>query len=595
MFVGIGIGINRQRFAGFLSAYSTRVLADGGLTEANSCVDGASLLLQTASLLLIPSGYKAAKIYSQVPTNGNGDLTWTRASDAWRTNANGLIQRVPWNLLSNTNTFSSWNLEGGALTSGFTDPEGGLTAYKYVQTTGGLYSGGFTATSGNKTASIWLKSVSGTSIACNLNDGGSGNFTTLTVTGTWQLFTFTYTTSTSRPSLYIYSISNASGIYVWHPQLVEGSSAQTYFPTTDRLNVPRLSYMYGSCPALLLEPQRTNLCLESENLIAWSTTNASVVSNTNETLDPFGLNNADKISETSVSGIHFIANVTMSIVSGTTYTGSIFYKKSASSPDWIQIAFSTLGLAGFANFNLSTGTIGNVGSGCTAQIQSFGNGWYRCSLTQTATASGTSGGPVLVFTNNTKLLTRYVNYAGNTNTSIYAFGAQFEQGSYATTYIQTTTASATRLADSFTRNNIYTNGLITSSGGTWFVEFRNNIAYVRDSSSQGINIGDSSTTISNGLMIVNTGTGRQVVQKIISGTATTLYTTLTDTVKIAIKWNGTSADVFVNGTKQVNATAFTTTLMEFLNGNASGIPRFIQQMALYPTPLSDAECITLTT
>jgi len=137
--------------------------------------------------------------------------------------------------------------------------------------------------------------------------------------------------------------------------------------------------------------------------------------------------------------------------------------------------------------------------------------------------------------------------------------------------------------------------LISASGGTWFVEFRNNIAYVRDSSSQGMNIGDSSTTISNGLMILNTGTGRQVVQKIISGTATTLYTTLTDTVKIAIKWNGTSADVFVNGTKQVNATAFTTTLMEFLNGNASGIPRFIQQMALYPTPLSDAQCQTLTT
>lgn len=348
--------------------------------------------------------------------------------------------------------------------------------------------------------------------------------------------------------------------------------------------------------ALLLEPQRTNLCLESENLIAWSTTNASVVSNTNETLDPFGNYNADKISETSASGNHFIANATMSIVSGTTYTGSVFYKKSASSPDWIQIAFSTLGLAGFANFNLSTGTIGNVGSGCTAQIQSLGNGWYRCSLTQTSTASGTSGGPVLVFTNNTNSLTRYVIYAGNTNTSIYAFGAQFEAGAYATTYIPTTNATATRLADSFSISNVFTNGWISSLGGTWYVELRNNVAYLRDSSGDVLGIGDSSFLSTNCLVIRNGGgVARLGVAKRISGALTTLFTTTTDTVKIAIKWNGTSADVFVNGTKVVSATAFTTTNMEFLVASGTQVPTFIQAMALYPTPLSDATCQTLTT
>jgi hypothetical protein len=35
--------------------------------------------------------------------------------------------------------------------------------------------------------------------------------------------------------------------------------------------------------------------------------------------------------------------------------------------------------------------------------------------------------------------------------------------------------------------------------------------------------------------------------------------------------------------------------MEFLNGAASDVPKFIQAMALYPTPLSDAQCQTLTT
>ena len=175
------------------------------------------------------------------------------------------------------------------------------------------------------------------------------------------------------------------------------------------------------------------------------------------------------------------------------------------------------------------------------------------------------------------------------------YAPQIELGAYTTTWIPTNGTSATRVADSFSRNNIYTNSLITSSGGTWFVEMLNNIAYTRDGASQGIGIGDSSTTIANGLLIVNTGTGRQIIQKIISGTSTNLFTTTTDSIKIAIKWNGTTADVFVNGTKQVSATAFAITVMEFLNGNGTGIPRWIKQMALIPEPKSDQFCIDLTT
>jgi hypothetical protein len=153
------------------------------------------------------------------------------------------------------------------------------------------------------------------------------------------------------------------------------------------------------------------------------------------------------------------------------------------------------------------------------------------------------------------------------------------------------------LADSFTRNNIYTNGLISASGGTWYVELRNNVAYVRDSSGNTIWIGDTSAGGSNAILIRNDTLSaiRLRISKNVAGSQTTLFTTTTDTTKIAIKWNGTSADVFVNGTKQVSATAFTTTLMEFLAASGTQVPTFIQAMALYPTPLSDADCTALTT
>jgi hypothetical protein len=174
---------------------------------------------------------------------------------------------------------------------------------------------------------------------------------------------------------------------------------------------------------------------------------------------------------------------------------------------------------------------------------------------------------------------------------------QMELGAFATTWIDTTNAAATRLVDTFTRNNIYTNGLISASGGTWYVELRNNVAYVRDSSVNAIWIGDNSSGTLNGILFRNpsVSSSRLVVAIRISGTLTSIFTTTTDTVKIAIKWNGTSADVFANGTKVVSATAFTTTNMEFLAASGTQVPTFIQAMALYPTPLSDGDCTTLTT
>jgi hypothetical protein len=210
-----------------------------------------------------------------------------------------------------------------------------------------------------------------------------------------------------------------------------------------------------------IEAPRTNLALQSENFTIspspWSPNNVTVSPNVTGTTDPFGTFLADEVFETTTNSNHFLAQ-TMSITSGTTYTGSIFLKKSPTSPDWIQIAFSTTGLAGFANFDLTNETIGNIHPGCTANIEDYGNGWYRCSLTQTANASGTSGGPVIVFVNNTNPANRYVSYTGNSSTSIYVFGAQFEEYTIATPYIPTTTVARTTFGgitvDGTSANNI---------------------------------------------------------------------------------------------------------------------------------------------
>jgi hypothetical protein len=454
MFVGIGVGVHRQRFAGsFATSYSSRVIADGGTIEALDCVAAASSLLQSASLLIIPSGFKADVAYAELPSNGNGDLTWSRNSVANRTQSNGSI----------------------------------------------------------------------------------------------------------------------------------GSVAA---------NVPRLSYMYGSCPALLLEPQRTN-SLRNSTMQGASTSPSTLPTNWGTTLGGLtqtvvgiGTENGLPYIDIQFSGtatsttfqMRFETTTQIVASNGQTW-GSSFWVKQIAAPSppnsYINFIRESDSLGG----NLSTAT-------------------------QTITISSTLTRNIFTRTN-TNALTARINNAvgggltvGNTyDFTIRIAAPQMELGAFATTWIDTTNAAATRLADSFSRNNIYTNGLISASGGTWYVELRNNVSYVRDSSINAIWIGDNSSGSLNAILFRNASLSstRLAIATRISGTLTTLHTTTTDTIKVAIKWNGTTADVFANGTKVVSATAFTTTNMEFLAAGGQQVPVFIQAMALYPTALSDADCTLITT
>ena len=443
--IGIAIanslGLNFLR--GIFGPYKSRVEADGGITEAGQCVDAVSGKLLDASLLLIPSGYKSGKVYAEIPTNGNGDLTWTRASNATRANSSGLLESM-----------------------------------------------------------------------------GSG--------------------------------------------------------------VPRLDYTYGSCPALLLEPQRTNSVLRSEEFnLTWTSIRLSVTPNT--TIGPDGNTTADSLIENTATASRVLRQSV--ITTASSYTFSVYAK--ANTRSWIYLSNP---ITGSTYCDLSNGTIGFTPVGVTASITNVGNGWYRCAIVFTAT---NASNPFDIGLSTGNLIS---SYTGDGVSGVYVWGAQVEAGAYPTTYIPTTTASATRVADSFSRNNIYTNGLITSSGGTWFVELRGNFSLTRDAGSESLFIGDTSIGTTNCLQISSPiGGGRLRILKRVSGIGTQLYSTLTDTIKVAIKWNGSTADVFVNGTKVVTATLFTTTLMEFLGAEGNDVPKFIQQIGLSPTPLSDTDCTTLTT
>jgi hypothetical protein len=556
-------------------------------------------LLDNASLVLTPNAYKEGKLYSVIPSDGSGDFTFTRATTATRVNSDGLVELVPYNLVQYSEDFNaaSWLRQNSSVTSNAAiSPTGYMDADKLVENTSNsthrvLTSAGLTI-SGSVSISLFAKKAErswlfignnniqgaffnlengtiGTTsggITPSIIDYGNGWYRciiTATAVANERICIYTATAD----STFTYIGDGTSGLYIWGAQIVEGSNALPYQKTETRLNIPRLDYSLGGCPNILLEPQRTNLTPQSQDFTNGLWIKNGVTVSTTSELSPDGISTYFLCETNGLNSSNRLERI-ISVSPNTTYTLSIYVKSNSLNPTLNSGRINLVGVVQGVDFYTNFTATNSV---------------QRITLTVTTSASET-GLRVRIIRENTTAL------------SVLAWGAQLEAGSYPTSYIPTTTASVTRNADSITRNNIYTNGLITAAGGTWFVEIRNNLVLTRDGVSNGLFLSSTSTGISGDTLGFQSagGAARMSVFRRIGGTYAGLFTLTTDTAKVAIKWNGTTADVFVNGVEQVSETAFTATNMEFLNCFAADVPKYINQMALFPTPLTDDQLEALT-
>jgi hypothetical protein len=584
---------------------------------------------EDASLVLIPSAIKDQKVYSVKPTDGTGDLTFSRASSASRVASNGLIEKVRTNLALYSEQFDNayWAKTNTTVVanSGIA-PNGTTTAELIYPTTTGsnrLLEKSFSISASTPYTGTWYLKASGLSwVAVDHIDGNVGAWFNLS-TGTIGTITSGCTASivsfgngwyrcrVSRTSaggtgyhvirlvdgdnVISVTANGTDGVLVWGAQLESGDIATDYIATTSAAvsvgpvsGLPRLDYLNSTCPRLLLEPQRTNLATYSEqiNNAAWLKEDILSVT-ANAIVSPDGFTNADLVIPNTTSTDHTIYQIATAAVS---QTFSVFAK--AGGYNFIFLGANNGLASDGVFFNLTNGTISQNTSVFTAKIESYGNGWYRCSI------SAASWPLIYAIICTSANGTSFV-HAGNGTSGVHVWGAQLELGAYATSYIPTLGTSVTRVADAASKTGI--SSLIGQTEGVIFIDF----VYTNLDSNGLIPI-TIGTDSSNHAYLYIEGTERITFDFIVAGTATGRirtaegYAVKGTRYKFAFAYKANDFAAYINGQLiGTDNSGAITALSNFYFGYpyAAGYstPNTINQTLLFKTRLTNAQLAELTT
>ena len=556
-----------------------------------------SKLFDDASLAMIPSAYKDGKLYSIRPTDGSGDFTFSRGSNlaATRVDVNGLIEKGRENLVLQSNQFdTTWAVSTASIsvTGGQSGYDGSSDAwllkrndassrfiFQNLSANSSVYTLSFYGKpesedwaylySFNGSAAITayfdlqngvVGTTSGSVISTNIEAAGNG----------YYRCSLTYNASVSQVRIYPAvgddSVTGGvadAGIYIQDAQLEQGLVATDYIETGTSAaqsgileDMPRLDYSGGaSCPSLLLEPQRSNLFTQSEYYGSggWSINSGTLT--TNYAVSPEGLQNASKINFSA--GGEIVRTTTFT--AGQAYTFSFYAKVESGTFDFTY---------GNIDYSLISGT-------ATTE-------WQRFEVTQTA--------PVV---------TRFPKIDATDTGDLLIWGCQIEQGSYPTSYIPTYGTSQTRSVE-----QLYTledSSLFDLEQGTFFLEMS---ALEDDGTDRKISISDGTND-----NMVNIGfsrfTGNINGEVISNGVLQTsgfaaIGVTQTNNNKFALVWGNGEHRFYVNGVKtkesSISNSPVGMDILRFAQGNGSQ-RTFLnnKQLLVFPTALTDSECIALTT
>jgi hypothetical protein len=365
-------------------------------------------------------------------------------------------------------------------------------------------------------------------------------------------------------------------------------------------NVPAFEFNTdGTYRGLLVEPGATNLALRSQEFddVYWTKTRTTVTQNAS--VSPDGATSADKLIPSTDNNTHFLSSSTIGFTSGTVYTLSVFAR--ADGYDHLRVAFGSSAFPALgrgASFNVSAGTVGQTQAGVTARIQAVANGFYRCSITATASATASDN---LIFGSQNADDATAVTFIGNGTSGALLWQAQLETGSVATSPIVTTAGTASRVADSVTLASA--SSLIGQSAGTLYLEYER-ANFTTTGNTRLFNVSDGSTANRILFLISPAGLQNMTITTASSeqasiGTGASIFGMNRTAVAYAVN----DIAVYRNGSSVGTDASATIPACNRVNigngengaGAADNFNGWIRSAVLFPTRLANATLTALTT
>lgn len=378
------------------------------------------------------------------------------SSTAWLLTADSASSQTPYVRQSPTFSGSTQytmvgHLKAGTASHGYISfrTQNGYSAYALLDFSGGTVShagfGDFTGVSSSVTAlgSSWFKvtltattgtNLSGSNVFVGISDG-----TTPVGTG--------------------YATWNSAGetMYAWGIQLSSTNTKVYDSPTTTQLarsyqtklqtaasGAARFEHsaIDGQSEGILIEGQATNLNPYSDALASWPTS-GDVTLTSNASLGPDGTLGADLVVANTNNTGHYVRSSGITVSASTSYTLSGYFKSVNGEKVRLSFFRGSSPYTGEASVKFTLSGSGSVSASIgSGTITSVGNGWYRCTATGTTLTTNSLIQVSTVSTGDAQ------DYAGNSYNGVLCAGIQFESGSFASSLISTSGASATRAAES---------------------------------------------------------------------------------------------------------------------------------------------------
>ena len=359
-------------------------------------------------------------------------------------------------------------------------------------------------------------------------------------------------------------------------------------------DVPRLDYSNGGCPVLLLEPSSTNLIEYSEDFTQWSNLQSLLTSNNNNS--PKGNLTASELFDNSVLNVHRVS-LSFDLEIGKTYNLSFFAKSNTLNHVTLRLFdgnTSYISLYDLDNENIVE-LNGNV---LNAKIDSFANDWKRCQFSFVSTNTGSGAFQIQTSNGNSLSGTNGSVYVGN-GQSLYIYGAQVEEQSYATSYIPTNGNIETRTQDTASKSGL--ENYINSSEGVLYAEI-NPSWEDPNSGVKSISIYNNNT---NEYISIYLRDSNKITALIISNGGSNIYSlnstySINNNYKVAISYKINDLKFYINGVL-VDSSSSAPILPLGLNslGFTRGVSPLpfegkVKDLRVYDTALTDQELTDLT-